>query len=173
MNAKYCLSFLNAAFFVSLPAFLLVSALKVTAETPQITCASDHGKTERCPMTTTNGVVLVEQLSRASCEGNWDYGQGYVEVRNGCRATFAQKQRHDNHSASSENGLLKARAAYDTILLDTNANFVIGVAQGQMIYINCSDLTRIEGDKRVFAMDLAGNRGYILVNAVDGATCNW
>lgn len=55
-----------------------------------ITCESQGNRTKRCPFDTRNGVVLVRQLSNTSCQGNWSYGQGYIEVRNGCRAEFVR-----------------------------------------------------------------------------------
>lgn len=62
-----------------------------------ITCSSERGRNQRCNFNTQRGVVLVRQLSKTSCQGNWGYGRGYIEVRNGCRAEFAQ----DNHNQVS------------------------------------------------------------------------
>lgn len=56
-----------------------------------ITCESQNNRSTTCPMSTRGGVRLVKQLSDASCRGNWGYKQGYVWVRNGCRAEFVRK----------------------------------------------------------------------------------
>lgn len=54
-----------------------------------VTCESDNYHTTSCPINTTNGVRLVKQLSKKSCERNWGVGRNRVWVRNGCRAEFA------------------------------------------------------------------------------------
>lgn len=55
-----------------------------------IICDSHNGRVNRCSFDTRNGVVLIRQLSNSTCRGNWTYGRGYIEVRNGCRAKFAR-----------------------------------------------------------------------------------
>lgn len=54
-----------------------------------VECASSDYKRTSCTMDTSQGVRLVEQLSRSSCAGNWGYGNGFVWVQKGCRAQFA------------------------------------------------------------------------------------
>lgn len=53
-----------------------------------VTCQSENNHYITCPMVTRYGVRLVKKLSDASCRGNWGYKQGYVWVKNGCRAEF-------------------------------------------------------------------------------------
>lgn len=80
---------------------------------------------------------------------------------------------NNSNNQSSSNGMQKANTAYETILVNQNADFVVGLSKGELIYVNCGDITRINGDKRVAAMDSAGKKGYILTNAVRGVTCDW
>ena len=58
-----------------------------------IICESRDGRSHRCRFDTSHGVILIRQLSRSSCRGNWTYGRGYIEVRNGCRAEFMRGRR--------------------------------------------------------------------------------
>ncbi len=90
----------------------------------------------------------------------------------GGRAPVASTAQNNNTQTASSSGMVRARAAYETLLLDKNANLVLGLSAGDLIFVNCSDTTWIEGGKRIYAMDQAGNQGYILVNAVDGVACN-
>jgi hypothetical protein len=59
------------------------------ARTTQIRCDSDNNRTTRCPV---NGrpsqVRLTRQRSSAPCDGNWNYRDGMITVRNGCRGDF-------------------------------------------------------------------------------------
>ncbi|ACK69591.1 conserved hypothetical protein [Gloeothece citriformis PCC 7424] len=59
----------------------------------RITCSSKRGETERCRFDARGGIRLVRQLSNTSCEGNWSYRNGYVIVRDGCRAEFETRRR--------------------------------------------------------------------------------
>lgn len=67
---------------------------QVKQSPPSIICQSQDGRTRRCRFDTRNGVVLIRQLSRTSCRGNWNYHRGYIEVRNGCRAEFIEGRRN-------------------------------------------------------------------------------
>ncbi|WP_013324562.1 DUF3011 domain-containing protein [Gloeothece verrucosa] len=58
----------------------------------RITCASKDGETQRCRIQASGGVRLVRQLSNKSCQDNWRYHNGYVIVRNGCRAEFESRR---------------------------------------------------------------------------------
>lgn len=66
----------------------------VPLDSELITCNSHNGRKNRCNFDTQNGVILVEQLSNTSCEGNWRVGRGFIEVTNGCRAEFGQGKTH-------------------------------------------------------------------------------
>lgn len=65
-----------------------------------VICESEKGRSQRCNMNTRNGVTLTRQLSEASCRGNWFFGDGFVEVKNGCRAEFSQG--NSNNSFAQE-----------------------------------------------------------------------
>jgi hypothetical protein len=138
--------------------------------------------------------ISSRQIGDRTLEVTWDYrGNRYsyqsdvdsyyirnrVESRQARRGgerealRIAYDEFNRNNSSNNSDRLLKARSAYDTILVDKDANFVVGIPRGSLIYVKCSDIQRIEGDKRVFAMDSSGKQGYILTNAVSGATCNW
>lgn len=67
----------------------------------KITCESNNGKVQTCPINAPNGVTLVNQLSKNSCNGNWDYRNGYIEVSNGCRAEFEVKNNNHNSNQNS------------------------------------------------------------------------
>jgi len=54
-----------------------------------ITCESNNRDRRICRVYTGDRVRLVEQLSDASCAGNWGYGRDFIWVRRGCRARFA------------------------------------------------------------------------------------
>lgn len=61
---------------------------------PRVTCESHDGDSRFCNMDTRNGVVLVRQLSRASCvQGrSWGWDRRGVWVSDGCRAEFTSGQ---------------------------------------------------------------------------------
>ncbi len=121
-----------------------------------------------------NRYTFQSQVDSYYIRNNAESRQARSGERDALRIAYDRyKQQSTNNPSNSNNGLLKARSAYNTILVDREANFVIGVPKGNLIYVKCSDIQRIEGDKRVFAMDVAGNQGYILTNAVSGASCNW
>ncbi|MFB2938887.1 DUF3011 domain-containing protein [Aerosakkonemataceae cyanobacterium BLCC-F154] len=67
----------------------IIIAESASAQTVTI-CQSVNFQTTKCSINTRRGVFLDRQLSRASCiRGvDWDYGRGFVWVRNGCRAEF-------------------------------------------------------------------------------------
>lgn len=58
------------------------------AQVQSVRCESRDAQPANCPMDTRNGAILVEQYSTAPCVGNWGFGNGFVWVRNGCRARF-------------------------------------------------------------------------------------
>ena len=88
---KMTISFLKVT-FVAIAAPLAIAATLATAQSARaqatITCASQDYQRSNCPIDTSNGVKLVKQLSKRSCNGNWGYGTGFVWVDEGCRAQF-------------------------------------------------------------------------------------
>ncbi len=66
----------------------------------RIQCSSRKGRYKLCRTDTGDGVELVKQHSRASCQGNWGYNEQGIWVDNGCRATFRIIRRH-GYSGSS------------------------------------------------------------------------
>lgn len=59
-----------------------------------ITCESNDRERNICRVDTGDRVRLVEQLSDASCSGNWGYGRDFIWVRRGCRARFLVESRY-------------------------------------------------------------------------------
>jgi hypothetical protein len=59
-----------------------------------ITCESNDHERHICRVYTGDRVRLVEQLSHASCAGNWGYGRNFIWVRRGCRARFVVGTRY-------------------------------------------------------------------------------
>jgi len=73
-------------------ATVAIAATLVKADTASaqnvIICQSVDYQQVRCSINTRSRVILEQEYSRASCDGNWGYRSGYVWVRNGCRARF-------------------------------------------------------------------------------------
>ncbi len=60
-----------------------------------IRCESEGYKERYCPAQLGGrDVILVRQLSRSSCDGNWGYDRNGIWVDNGCRAEFALDDRY-------------------------------------------------------------------------------
>ncbi|TRU35778.1 MAG: DUF3011 domain-containing protein [Microcystis aeruginosa Ma_MB_F_20061100_S20] len=73
------------------------------ARTTRINCESQNGRTTRCPVNARRAQVrLIRTRSAAPCEGNWDFENGNIVVRNGCRGEF--EVRIDNHQGNSGDG---------------------------------------------------------------------
>lgn len=75
----------------------------------RIVCESEKGKSQRCSFDTRNGVRLSEQLSSASCRGNWFSGRGFVEVKNGCRGVFESERGNSVSNSEYDKGYEDAR----------------------------------------------------------------
>lgn len=75
-------------------ALLLAAGVSVSAASAAsaetVTCSSDGHDHKYCSADTRDGVVLVDQLSRAGCwKGDtWGYDRRGIWVANGCRAVF-------------------------------------------------------------------------------------
>ena len=56
-----------------------------------VTCSSDNGKRNYCPVDTRGGVSMVRQRSDARCQQgySWGYDQRGIWVDRGCRADFS------------------------------------------------------------------------------------
>jgi len=67
---------------------LIIPMIPQTARAERVICESVDRRTQRCPMDTRGGVELIRNLSGVSCQNRWSRGQGFVEVRDGCRAEF-------------------------------------------------------------------------------------
>ena len=73
------------------------------ARTMRINCESQSGRTTRCPVNARWAQVrLTRTRSAAPCEGNWDFENGNIVVRNGCRGEF--EVRTDDHHGNSGGG---------------------------------------------------------------------
>lgn len=62
-------------------------------------CQSVDFQRTRCSINTRNGIELVEELSERSCRNRWSYNRNrnYVEVWDGCRASFRAKRSSGNN----------------------------------------------------------------------------
>jgi hypothetical protein len=69
-------------------AFLAAAAPVASAQ--NITCSSDNGKRNYCPVDTSRGVQLVRQRSGSPCTqgSTWGYDRRGIWVDRGCRADF-------------------------------------------------------------------------------------
>ncbi len=75
----------------SLPLLLIATSIAgvASARTTRVSCDSVRGKTTRCPVNVNRGQVrLVRTRSSTPCEGNWEYRNGNIVVRDGCRGDF-------------------------------------------------------------------------------------
>ena len=60
------------------------------ARAQSITCSSDNGKRNYCPVNTSGGVQMVRQRSGSPCQqgSTWGYDRRGIWVDRGCRADF-------------------------------------------------------------------------------------
>jgi hypothetical protein len=60
------------------------------ARAQSITCSSDDGKRNYCPVNTSGGVRMVRQRSGSPCQqgSTWGYDRRGIWVDRGCRADF-------------------------------------------------------------------------------------
>jgi hypothetical protein len=103
---------------------LLFGAAAAQAST--ITCESRNNEYQSCPVDTSQGVRLTQQLSSQGCWQNdtWGYDRNGIWVDRGCRAQF---QVGKSSSSSSGNGDALAAAA------------VVGLAAAAIIASNQND----------------------------------
>jgi hypothetical protein len=75
-----------------------------------VNCSSTDLRQRNCAIGPHNGVRLIKQRSRASCQGNWGFNQDSIWVTNGCRATFEvlpyrpYNNGHGNNNGFGNNG---------------------------------------------------------------------
>lgn len=83
---------LRKALFFILPVLIIAPSIaeEAAARTFRVTCESVRGKTTRCPADARrrNQIRLVRTRSNTPCEGNWEFREGNIVVRNGCRGEF-------------------------------------------------------------------------------------
>ncbi|MCB1559730.1 MAG: DUF3011 domain-containing protein [Xanthomonadales bacterium] len=72
------------------------------ARAADVTCESVDSRRTECEVRGSGEIRLVEQLSRADCRENRDWGTswGRVWVANGCRAVFEREDRYDSGHGS-------------------------------------------------------------------------
>ncbi|MFO1394118.1 MAG: DUF3011 domain-containing protein [Steroidobacteraceae bacterium] len=109
---------------LTLGGVLLLAAVGAQAST--ITCESRNDAYQACPVDTSHGVRLTQQLSSQGCWQNdtWGYDRNRIWVDRGCRAQF---QVGESSSSSSGNGDALAAAA------------VVGLAAAAIIASNQKD----------------------------------
>jgi hypothetical protein len=109
---------------LSLGGLLLFAAAAAQAST--ITCASKNGSYQSCPVDTSGGVRLSQQLSSQGCWQNdtWGYDRNRIWVDRGCRAEFQVGPQ--GSSSASKNDALAAAA-------------VVGLAAAAIIASNQHD----------------------------------
>ncbi|MBR8830054.1 MAG: hypothetical protein N5P05_003289 [Chroococcopsis gigantea SAG 12.99] len=97
MNAKLLIG-ISGLIVLNTAIFSPASAQNNNNNNNRIICESRGSGSTRCAFDTRRGVQLVRQLSQATCEGNWTSGNGYIEVRNGCRGEFARDRGNNNNN---------------------------------------------------------------------------
>ncbi len=70
----------------------------------KVSCSSKAYKRRFCKIPNHNGVELIKQRSRSSCQGNWGFNENQIWVTNGCRATFAVYENRYNPNDPHNNG---------------------------------------------------------------------
>lgn len=70
-------------------------------QTRKVNCSSKHYARKVCRINRHNGVELIRQRSRSSCDGNWGFDRDHIWVTNGCRATFAVHEVQDGYGYDS------------------------------------------------------------------------
>ena len=68
----------------------------------RLVCESINGRRNHCRADTSDGVRLVRQISRNSCQGNWGYDYYGIWVINGCRAEFQTDLYQDFYGQTDE-----------------------------------------------------------------------
>ena len=97
-----------------------------------ITCESRRGNSRRCNFNTSNGVTLTRQLSSTSCKGNWFYGNGFVEVKNGCRAQFSSGRNNNSfHRQEYDRGYRDAQSGSSYNNYNNTEEYDRGYENGQ------------------------------------------
>jgi hypothetical protein len=92
------------------------------ARTMRVNCESQSGRTTRCPVNARWAQVrLTRTRSTAPCEGNWDFQNGNIVVRNGCRGEFEVRidDHHDNFGGGWEGNV------YEEFRLSNIGRFVV------------------------------------------------
>jgi hypothetical protein len=109
---------------LSLGGLLLFAAAAAQAST--ITCASRNNSYQSCPVDTSGGVRLSQQLSSQGCWQNdtWGYDRNRIWVDRGCRAEFQVGGQRSN--SENKNNALAAAA-------------VVGIAAAAIIASNNND----------------------------------
>jgi Protein of unknown function (DUF3011) len=75
----------------SLPLLLIAIPIAeiASARTFRVNCDSVRGNTTRCPVDMRRGQVrLIRSRSNTPCEGNWEFRNQTIIVRDGCRGEF-------------------------------------------------------------------------------------
>lgn len=73
----------------------LLGVDSAVSQPAEVYCASNNRQRSTCRIDTREGVELVNQSSKGSCDGNWGFERGYVWVEDGCRATFRAARERD------------------------------------------------------------------------------
>jgi hypothetical protein len=100
-----------------------VGSESVAARTMRINCESQSGRITRCPVNARWAQVrLTRTRSTAPCEGNWDFQNGNIIVRNGCRGEFEVRvdDHHDNNFGGGWEGNV-----YEEFRLSNIGRFVV------------------------------------------------
>jgi len=107
---------------------LALGTLCLTAPAAQasttITCESNGGNYQNCPIDTRGGVSLSRQLSRQGCwEGDtWGYDRNRIWVARGCRAEFRVGDAHSSSSGGNAAAAAVAIALVGAAIVASNKN---------------------------------------------------
>ncbi len=81
---------MRALYVATLGVIALTAMAARPARAQSITCSSDNGKRNFCPVDTRGGVTMVRQRSGSPCQqgSTWGYDRRGIWVDRGCRADF-------------------------------------------------------------------------------------
>lgn len=97
----------------------------------KVVCESEPRDTKRCSINTRDGVRLTNQLSDTSCRGNWFSGNGFVEVKNGCRAVFESNSNNSSNRSEYDRGYDDARNGNSYRNLNNTEDYDRGYQEGR------------------------------------------
>lgn len=145
--------------------FLLAATAVSEAQAQQVTCESKGKARAECEMNTQGDVVLVRQLSKASCtEGTtWGLSKHAVWVEGGCRAVF------ENRTASASAPATASKAGIPLLNATCPTGLDVHADEGGPVYVNGKEASLKRFNDNYFeAKDAATGSTISLSKSPDG-----